>query len=196
MARETDRRRTDDWGSVEVLADEFRSAVFWWLLIRGVLALAFGLLMLFMPGAGAAALGIVIGVWLLLDGITGCAIAVQRKRTGRRWGMPLLGGIVALLTGLAVVVFPYTVAVVGGVAVLWILAIGLAVRGILEITDRRSGKWGSFLGLINVVVAIVLAIVMFVNPLIALGALVIVVGIYGVVFGLSAILNAVRVRRA
>ncbi|MCY1158204.1 MAG: hypothetical protein MOP51_1227, partial [Citricoccus sp.] len=57
-------------------------------------------------------------------------------------------------------------------------------------------KWGSFLGLINVVVAIVLAIVMFVNPLIALGALVIVVGIYGMVFGLSAILNAVRVRRA
>jgi uncharacterized membrane protein HdeD (DUF308 family) len=196
MAGDTDRRRTEDWVSFEGLTDDYRNAVFWWLLVRGILALAFGLIMLFMPGAGAAALGIVIGVWLLLDGITGCAIAVQRQRTGRRWGMPLLGGIVALLTGVAVVVFPYAVAVVSGVAVLWILAIGLAVRGILEITDRRSGKWGSLLGLINVVVAIVLAVVMFVNPLIALGALVIVVGIYGVVFGLSAILNAVRVRRS
>lgn len=195
MARETDRRQTDDWGAFEGLEDDFRNAIFWWLLVRGILALAFGLLMLFMPGAGAAALGVVIGVWLLLDGITGCAIAVQRRRTGRRWGMPLLGGIVALLAGLAVVVFPYAAAVVSGVAVLWILAIGLAVRGILEITDRRSGKWGSFLGLVNVVVAIVLAVVMLVNPLIALGALVIVVGIYGVVFGLSAILNAVRARR-
>jgi uncharacterized membrane protein HdeD (DUF308 family) len=196
MAGDTDRRRTEDWVSFEGLTDDYRNAVFWWLLVRGILALAFGLIMLFMPGAGAAALGIVIGVWLLLDGITGCAIAVQRQRTGRRWGMPLLGGIVALLTGVAMVVFPYAVAVVSGVAVLWILAIGLAVRGILEITDRRSGKWGSLLGLINVVVAIVLAVVMFVNPLIALGALVIVVGIYGVVFGLSAILNAVRVRRS
>jgi uncharacterized membrane protein HdeD (DUF308 family) len=195
MAGHTDRRRTNDWGAFEGLADDYRNAVFWWLLVRGILALAFGLLMLFMPAAGAAALGIVIGVWLLLDGITGCAIAVQRRRTGRRWGMALLGGIVALLAGLAVVVFPYAAAVVSGVAVLWILAIGLAVRGILEITDRRSGKWGSFLGLINVVVAIVLAVVMIVSPLIALGVLVIVVGVYGVVFGLSAILNAVRVRR-
>jgi uncharacterized membrane protein HdeD (DUF308 family) len=137
-----------------------------------------------------------VGIWLVLDGITGCAIAIQRQRAGRRWGMPLLGGIVAILAGLAVVVFPYAAAVVGGLAVLWILAIGLAVRGVLEISDRRSGKWGSFLGLINVVVAIVLAIVMFVNPLIALGALVIVVGVYGVVFGLSIILSAFRARRA
>ncbi|HRO29744.1 MULTISPECIES: HdeD family acid-resistance protein [Micrococcaceae] len=196
MTRETDRRRTDDWGTFEGLEEEFRNAVFWWLLVRGVLALVFGLVMVFMPGAAAAALSIVIGIWLVLDGVTGCAIAGRRKSTGRRWGMPLLGGVVAILAGLALVVFPYALAVVGGVAVLWILAIGLAVRGLLEITDRRSGRWGSFLGLINVVVAIVLAVVMFVNPLVALGALVLVVGIYGVVFGLTTIISAFRVRRA
>lgn len=196
MTRETDRRRTDDWGTFEGLEEEFRNAVFWWLLVRGVLALVFGLVMVFMPGAAAAALSIVIGIWLVLDGVTGCVIAGRRKSTGRRWGMPLLGGVVAILAGLALVVFPYALAVVGGVAVLWILAIGLAVRGLLEITDRRSGKWGSFLGLINVVVAIVLAVVMFVNPLVALGALVLVVGIYGVVFGLTTIISAFRVRRA
>lgn len=179
----------------EDVIDDYRETVFWWLLVRGVLALVFGLAMLFLPGAGAMALSLAVGLWLVLDGITGCGIAIQRRRTGRRWKMPLLGGIVALLAGLAVVVFPYAAAVAGAFAVLWILAIGLAVRGLLEIIDRRSGRWGSFLGLVNVVVAVVLAIVMAVNPLIALGALVIVVGVYGVVFGLSTILNAFSVRR-
>jgi uncharacterized membrane protein HdeD (DUF308 family) len=196
MARDTDRRRADDWDTFEGLTDDLRDTVFWILLVRGVLALVFGLIMLFRPGAGAAVLSIVIGIWLVLDGTTGCAIAIQRKRTGRRWGLPLLGGLAVILAGLALVVFPSVAAAVGGLAVLWILAIGLVVRGILEISDRRSGKWGSFLGLINVVVAIVLAVVMFVNPLIALGALVIVVGVYGVVLGLSTILSAVRLRRA
>jgi uncharacterized membrane protein HdeD (DUF308 family) len=196
MARGTDSRRAEGWDALGRAGDDLRETVFWWLLVRGVLALVFGLVMVFMPGAAAAALSIVIGIWLVLDGVTGCAIAGRRKSTGRRWGMPLLGGVVAILAGLALVVFPYAVAVVGGVAVLWILAIGLAVRGLLEITDRRSGKWGSFLGLINVVVAIVLAVVMFVNPLVALGALVLVVGIYGVVFGLTTIISAFRVRRA
>ncbi|MGD6979961.1 MULTISPECIES: HdeD family acid-resistance protein [Citricoccus] len=195
MARGTDNRRAEGWDALGRARDDLRATVFWWLLVRGVLALVFGLVMVFMPGAAAAALSIVIGIWLVLDGVTGCAIAGQRKSTGRRWGMPLLGGVAAILAGLALVVFPYAVAVVGGVAVLWILAIGLAVRGLLEITDRRSGKWGSFLGLINVVVAIVLAVVMFVNPLVALGALVLVVGIYGVVFGLITIISAFRVRR-
>lgn len=195
MARDTDRRRRGGWDTFGGLTEDLRDTVFWWLLVRGVLAVVFGLIMLFLPGAGAASLSIVIGIWLVLDGITGCAIAIQRKRSGRRWGMPLLGGTAAILAGLAVVVFPYAAAVVGGLAVLWILAIGLAVRGLLEIGDRRSGRWGSFLGLINVVVAIVLAVVMLVNPLIALEALVIVVGIYGVVFGLSTLLNAVSVRR-
>ncbi|MDI3331661.1 MAG: DUF308 domain-containing protein [Micrococcus sp.] len=177
------------------MVDDFRETVFWWLLVRGLLALAFGLIMVFLPAAGAAGLGIIVGAWLVLDGITGCGIAMQRQRTGRRWRMALLGGLVAIMAGLAVVVFPYAAALVGGLAVLWILAIGLAVRGLLELADRRSGAWGSFLGLINIVVAIVLAVVMLVNPLIALGALVIVVGIYGVVFGLATLLNAVRVRR-
>lgn len=180
----------------EDVIDDYRETVFWWLLVRGVLALVFGLVMLFLPGAGALALSLAVGIWLVLDGITGCGIAIQRRRTGRRWKMPLLGGIVALLAGVAVVVFPYAAAVVGALTVLWILAIGLAVRGLLEIIDRRSGQWGSFLGLVNVVVAVVLAIVMAVNPVIALGALVIVVGVYGVVFGLSTILNAFSVRRS
>lgn len=179
----------------EDVIDDYRETVFWWLLVRGVLALVFGLVMLWLPGAGALGLSLAVGLWLVLDGITGCGIAIQRRRTGRRWKMPLLGGVVALLAGLAVVVFPYAAAVVGALTVLWILAVGLAVRGLLEIIDRRSGRWGSFLGLVNVVVAVVLGIVMAVNPLIALGALVIVVGVYGVVFGLSTILNAFSVRR-
>lgn len=207
MARHTEARQTARRGrdgarekrrerdSFEDLTDDLRDTVFWWLLVRGILALAFGVVMLFMPGAGAAALSIVIGTWLVLDGITGCAIALQRRRSGRRWRMPLLGGIVAILAGLAVVVFPYAAAVAGGLALLWILAIGLAVRGILELIDRRSGAWGSFLGLINIVVAVVLAVVMVVSPLIALGALVTVVGIYGVVFGLFTVISAFRVRR-
>ncbi|HEY4614523.1 MAG TPA: DUF308 domain-containing protein [Citricoccus sp.] len=188
--------RRGERNAFEDVIDDYRETVFWWLLVRGVLALAFGLVMLFLPGAGALVLSLAVGLWLVLDGVTGCGIAVQRRRTGRRWKMPLLGGIVALLAGVAVVVFPYAAAVVGALTVLWILAIGLAVRGLLEIIDRRSGRWGSFLGLVNVVVAVVLAIVMAVNPVIALGALVIVVGVYGVVFGLSTILNAFSVRRS
>lgn len=196
MVRGTDRRRTRDGDVFEHLTDELRDTTFWWLLVRGILALAFGLVMLFLPGAGAAALSVIIGIWLILDGITGCGVAVQRRRAGRRWGMPLFGGIVAILAGVVLVVLPYAAAVVGGLAVLWILAIGLAVRGVVEITDRRSGTGGTVLGFVNVILAIVLAVVMSVDPRIALGALVLVVGIYGVVFGVLTVIGAFRVRRA
>ena len=52
----------------------------WWLILSGALSVLFGLVMLFMPGAGALALIWVIGAYSIIFGVLFIAFAFRLKR--------------------------------------------------------------------------------------------------------------------
>lgn len=183
------------------LPGQLRKHTFTWLLVRGVLAIILGILLLAAPGVGAAAIGIFvavsIGVWLILDGAIVCALALRVKGAGApAWGWALAGGILAILAGLVVMIFPLASAALVGLFILWAMALGLILRGAAELGDRRLGGWGVALGVINILFGAVFAIILFTNPASALISLVWVAGIYGLVCGVAEIVTAFRVRSA
>lgn len=181
--------------------DDLKKTSFSWLLIRGIVAVLLGILLLLAPGLGAATVGVFIvvciGVWLIIDGFATSALAFRERKAGAPgWGWTLAGGIAAILAGVLALIFPLSIAAFGGLMILWFMAIGLFVRGALEIGSRRLGGWGIALGILNILFGILFVFVIIMNPAAALVSLVWVAAIYGIVFGIAAIALAFQVRKA
>ena len=183
------------------LPSSLRAWVVGLLLVRGLLAVILGIILLSAPAVGGTVLALVIvitvGAWLMVDGLISIATGISERRhrvAGAGW--TILGGVLALLTGLAALVFPLTTAAYGGLLLLWLAAIGLVLRGVAELLDRQLGGWVRLLGLLNVVFGIVLAVVLLSNPGAALLALVWLIAWYGILFGIAGIVGAVVVLRA
>ena len=181
--------------------DDLKKTSFSWLLIRGIVAVLLGILLLLAPGLGAATVGVFIvvciGVWLIIDSFATSALAFRERKAGAPgWGWTLAGGIAAILAGVRALIFPLSIAAFGGLMILWFMAIGLFVRGALEIGSRRLGGWGIALGILNILFGVLFVFVIIMNPAVALVSLVWVAAIYGIVFGIAAIVLAFQVRKA
>src|ERR1700722_3901813 len=80
---------------------------YWWLfLIRGLFGLALGVFALRFPGATLAVTVILIGAYLIVDGIVAVAKAVQVLRSDAHWWVLLLEGILSIAVGLAIFMWP------------------------------------------------------------------------------------------
>src|ERR1039458_5107953 len=75
----------------------------WWLfLIRGLLALAVGIIAIVDPGATLNALVLLLGAFFIVDGAFAVAKAFGVMRTDRSWWLLLVSGIVSIAAGLVV----------------------------------------------------------------------------------------------
>src|SRR3978361_520508 len=80
---------------------------YWWLfLLRGIVGLALGVFALIYPAATLAALILLLGAYLLVDGIIAIAKAVQVMRSDRHWWVVLLEGILGVVVGLTIFALP------------------------------------------------------------------------------------------
>jgi len=70
---------------------------FAWSLLTALLAILFGLILIFRPLAGALTLTMVLVAFFILEGITAIVLAVRHREHLRSWGWVLFSGIVDLL---------------------------------------------------------------------------------------------------
>ena len=113
-----------------------------WSVLSAVVSLLVGLLILFNPLAGVVSLTLLLGAYLLLDGISLIGLALdQRKRGSSRWGLLMLSGVVDLVLA-ALIVFLSGIgsAVVIGV----ILGIDLIAAGVALLAVHRAPTLGGF----------------------------------------------------
>src|SRR6185312_16092042 len=112
-------------------------------LIRGVLAVVFGLYALFAPASALLALVFVFGFYAIMDGVAALALGVRNRRNSH-WGWQVVQGVASLLAGLVALFWP------GPTVLALVLIIGVwsIVRGAAEIVEalaaRRMGStsWG------------------------------------------------------
>ena len=124
-----------------------------WSIVWGVLLIATGILALLMPGIAALATALTLAWLLVFAGAFEVLHAVQtRHRDGFGW--KLASGIVTLLLGISIVLFP-----VAGVATLalWIgafLFAGGVLRSILafRLRPERGWTWVLVDGLLSIIV--------------------------------------------
>lgn len=165
------------------------------LLWRGGLSVVIGLALLLFPIGTATVVGLIIGLWLLVDGFSTMGLAIQQRSHAAAWGFTMFSGVVTALAGVAILLFPVAFAVIGALAVLWIMALGLVITGIAR-TAARAGGWSLATGLLNIVFGVVLGGVALAEPTGGLVALAWLLGVYGLLFGILSIVIGIRLRRS
>jgi uncharacterized membrane protein HdeD (DUF308 family) len=177
-------------------ATEVARAVWWLVLLRGILAVLFGLFALFAPATALLALVFVFGAYAVLDGITAIVAGVRHRREEPHWVWHLVEGAISLVAGIVAFAWPGVTAL----AILYVIAFWSVFTGVSEIMEsfamRRRGApmWGWVLaaGILGVLLGIVLVLA----PGGGLLTLLWLLGIYAVIFGVIIIVWALRLRRA
>jgi uncharacterized membrane protein HdeD (DUF308 family) len=81
----------------------------WWsLVIRGLVAIVFGIVTFAWPGITVGALLLLFGVYALLDSVISIVGAWKAARAHERWGALILEGIVSIAAALVTAIFPGT----------------------------------------------------------------------------------------
>ncbi len=171
-----------------VLADN------WWAVaLRGLFAILFGITAFAMPGAAMLALALIFGAYSIVDGIFNIVLAVRGARKHERWGLLLLNGLLGILIGVIAAVWPgITVLAFVFMVGAWALLSGGLMFGAALGMKISHGRWWLVFGAI---ISIVYGLLLFASPLI--GALVLTwwLSAYALVFGVTLIALAFRLRR-
>lgn len=166
----------------------------WWaIVLRGVLAIVFGVLLFVWPLAGLDALVILFGAYALVDGIFALLAAVRVGTSSDRWWGLLLEGVAGIIAGSIAFLWPGITAVV----LLYLIAAWAIITGVFEIVAairlRREIESEWLLGLAGVA-SLLFGVFLIAWPLAGILAVVWVIGAYGVLFGLTMLFLGFRVR--
>ena len=180
---------------MSVTPEELREVTWgWWLFVLvGVLSVAAGVIILFKPGDSLAALAVIAGIFLLVDGIFELLSSLAVRTRNR--GMVALLGVLTAIVGVLLIRHP--IAGVEAVALLiglWLIAVGV-VRVATAFDEHEHRGWHVFAGALELIAGIVIVA----SPSIGFATLAILVGI-GLIMngvGMTALGWAMRtVRRA
>ena len=165
----------------------------WWLLVlRGICAILFGVLALTSPGITLGALVLLFGAYAFADGIL-AFVAAFSNSTGRPWWALVLEGLVGIAAASAT--FLYTG--ISAIVLLYVIAAWAIVTGIFEIVaavqlrkEIEGEVWLALAGLASVFFGAVL----FARPGIGALAVMWMIGMYAVLFGVLLVALGFRVK--
>jgi uncharacterized membrane protein HdeD (DUF308 family) len=165
----------------------------WWLMVlRGLVAVAFGVLALVWPTGTATALIILVALFVLVDGIFSLIAAVRARRPS--WGLGAFEGVLGVVIGVLALAMPRITAMVLAVLVgVWALVTGI-LELVAAIRFRHELRTEWLLGSAGVL-SILLGIAMIIAPSAGVVVIAVLVGIYALLFGLALLVYGLRLRR-
>jgi uncharacterized membrane protein HdeD (DUF308 family) len=181
---------------------KFVKSVWWLVLLRGVFAIILGILAFVWPVATAVAFVWVFAIYAVIDGIVNIVQAISTRKTDPTWGWLLTLGVVGLLAGIVVMIFPAAAGALALLVLLWIVAIWAVVSGIFGIPAAASVASGGakvlgiVLSVLSILFGILLVIMLFTTPQSALIGLIYVLGAYAVLSGIVLVIIAFQARSA
>lgn len=167
----------------------------WWaILLRGIVAVIFAMLAFFWPGLTVGILVIVLGLYLVIDGIFAMTWAIKAIAEHKKWWLFLLEGIVGLLVGLMILFWPGITALV----MLYFVAAWAIVSGLFELWAGFSVNWDAAIKSTMVVIGIIsvlLGVLLFVYPFGGILAAVWLLGFYALIAGIALIIFSFQVKK-
>lgn len=169
----------------------------WWVLaLRGVIAILFGIALLLFPPAVITTMVLFFGAYALVDGVGNIYTAFQ-NRTQPRWWVTLLEGIIGVIAGILVFAYPLFAAISAAYFVLYVIAFWSVSTGIMQVVQavqlRKEIEGEFWLGLSGLL-SVLFGIFLILRPESGILALLTVVSIYSIIFGVMLIILAFRVR--
>jgi uncharacterized membrane protein HdeD (DUF308 family) len=165
--------------------------VWWVVLVIGIIFFGFGIVMLFNVAAGATAIAIIVGAFLIFDGLVEMISGGRRNNHSRGWAIVL--GILLVIGGIVVIAWPGVTFLV--IAIVWGLTmlVGGIARSIAAAT-LRGYAWG-WLVVLGILEAI-LGILMLAWPDVTAYVILLLIGIYSIVAGILQIVLSFQLRKA
>ncbi len=166
----------------------------WWLIVlRGVAAIIFGILAITWPGITLATLIILFGAYAFADGVFAVIHALGGGGERESVWLLLLEGLLGIGVGLITFFEPGLTAI----ALLFYIAAWNLATGVLEIAGAlhlRKQLAGEFWLLLGGLASIAFAIILMAYPGAGALALVWLIGIYALIFGIFLLALGFRVR--
>ncbi|RPJ26996.1 MAG: HdeD family acid-resistance protein, partial [Chloroflexi bacterium] len=166
----------------------------WWLVVlRGVLAILFGILAFVWPAVTWLTLIVMFGVYAIVDGLIAIGTGLSRTKDSPRWWVFLLEGLLNIGAGAVALIWPGLTALV----LIYIIASWAVITGVLEIAaavrlrDEISNEW--LLGL-GGFVSMVLGILLFLQPGAGGLALIWIIAGYALIFGVLLVILGFRLK--
>lgn len=173
----------------EVLANTVRN---WWaFVVRGILAILFGLAALVWPGVTLLALVVLFGAYALVEGIFAVIFGFSGRDRVRWW--VVLWGLVSVAAGVLVFIWPG----IGALALVYVIAAWAIVTGATEIAaaialrKEITNEWALVAaGILSIAVGGILAILPGAGAI----SLVWLIGAYAIVLGILLLVVGFRLR--
>ncbi len=162
-------------------------------MIRGIAAIAFGIVAFVYPGLTIATLVLFFGAWVLIDGIFRIVGAIGHRASDSDWGWQLVIGLLGIVVGLLTFHAPQITALALVIYIAaWALMIGASeIAAAVRLRREIKGEW--FLILMGLA-SIVFAVLLLWNPVAGAAAVIWLIAWYAVVLGVLAIFFGFRLR--
>ena len=135
---------------------------------------------------------LIFAAYMLVDGVLAIVSAVRALRKSERWGLLALQGALSIFAGVAAALWPYiTVLAFVVLVAAWALVSGLLMTAAGFQLNLDYGRWWMVFGGLA---SLLLGIALLVAPLIGAVVLTWWIGAYALVFGVSLLLLAFRLR--
>ncbi|HEY5531215.1 MAG TPA: DUF308 domain-containing protein [Candidatus Anoxymicrobiaceae bacterium] len=155
----------------------------WWsYMLKGIIAIIFGIILFSWPGAPMKTLVIIVGLFAIIDGMVNVIRSFVLMARKEKWGWALAGGLIGFLLGAIILrhqefALAFVVILVG----IWIMLMGIVELAVSFDMPPKSGR-----GILAVFGVILLAIgvIVLVYPFGSAYALMVVIGIYALIAGI------------
>ena len=175
--------------TTDALSAEYKGIPWWLILLQGIALVIVGILLLTSPGATLLILVQFLGIWWLVQGLSQIiSIFIDSSL----WGWKLFAGILGIVAGIVMLQHPLWSAILVPAIAIIILGIQALIFGVVELIQAfQGGGWG--IGLLGAL-TIIFGIVLLANPLIGVAVLPFVLGGFGLVGGIVAVVAAFTLR--
>lgn len=191
------------WGWSADSGDGLLARNWGWFVLRGIVALAMGVVAILFPASALWAFTLVFATFAFVDGLFSVAAGLRgaRRRDERHGGL-ILRGAIGILVGVLFLLVPGIAVVSYAVAILALPAIWSIGTGVFEIAAavrlRREiqGEWLMILsGILSILLGIAIPLMLLVYPPVAILSVAVMIGVYALAAGLVLIALGLRLRK-
>ena len=134
----------------------------WWtFILRGLLAIAFGILAFVAPVWGLAILVALFGAWALIDGVTSVWTGIRTRSVDRNWWLEILEGLVSIVAGLIAFVLPgFAAEVLVILIAVWAIVTGVfQIWAAIRLREQIRGEfWLGLAGVASILFGVILLV--------------------------------------
>jgi uncharacterized membrane protein HdeD (DUF308 family) len=188
------------------LFQKYCSQVWWLVLLRGVAMLLLGGMLISQPGVTAIVMIQFLGAYFLLDGIVTIIKSIMGRRYVSGWGLGIVMGALETLTGLVIFGHPLASTIFTASVLVYsvaIMAIFFGALGIVtwiqlsrSMNDQVASLTGTAAGMLaGGVLAIILGVILIMNPLASAQIYLIVMGVMALICGLVQLIASFQIRQ-